>query len=170
MSNVSLQSAIRTCKVDVSWANKIESDRFLNPQVMTCPPWNGHDTAGRPVCADSYYTKTAGCNSAKDRITVENNLRPQYIEYVTLDAQGLVGDCPAPRKEMFMKNLQCQKNALKQSHKKTGQFGYETGFSQNIIGNCLACENYDRTAGAPAPVQDGVIESYINSRRHRRRR
>ena len=38
--SVSLESAIRTCKVDTAYAAKIESDRFLNPGNMVCPVWN----------------------------------------------------------------------------------------------------------------------------------
>ena len=91
--SVSLQGSLRTCKVDVGWANKLESDRFENPAVMVCPTWNGVDAAGRVVCPDSFYTKRAGCNSANDRVIVENNVsRPQYIEYVNLDASGIRGN------------------------------------------------------------------------------
>lgn len=88
---ISLESAIRTCKVDTAYANKVESDRFLNPQNMVCPTWNGVDTAGRSVCPDSFVTKTAGCNSAEDRVMVENNQRPQYMEYINLSANGIDG-------------------------------------------------------------------------------
>lgn len=91
MANISLQSSIRSCKVDTGWAPRIESDRFENPMMMMCPVWSGYDNAGRRVCPDSYYTKRAGCNSSEDRIVVENALRPQYMEYITLDAQGLQG-------------------------------------------------------------------------------
>lgn len=89
--SISLESSIRTCKVDTAYANKIESDRFFNPQNMLCPIWNGLDTAGRKVCPDSYVTKTAGCNSAEDRVVVENNQRPQYMEYINLSANGIDG-------------------------------------------------------------------------------
>lgn len=92
MSNVSLLSSVRTCKVDTSYADKIQSDRFQNPYLLVCPPWSGVDAAGRLSSADSFYTKNAGCNSAGDRIVVENSLRPQYIEYVNLDAQGYRGN------------------------------------------------------------------------------
>ena len=92
MSSLSLEAAIRTCKVDTSWANRVESDRFFNPNHMVCPVWNGMDSAGRNVCPDSYVTKTAGCNSAEDRVMVENNQRPQYMEYVNLSAQGFQSD------------------------------------------------------------------------------
>ena len=88
MSNLSLEASIKTCKVDTAWANRAESDRFLNPALMTCPIFNGYDSAGRPVCPDSFYTKSAGCNSAEDRVLVENGLRPQYAEYINLSANG----------------------------------------------------------------------------------
>lgn len=89
--SISLESAIRTCKVDTGYANKVESDRFLNPQNMVCPVWNGVDSAGRRVCPDSFITKTAGCNSSEDRVVVENALRPQYMEYINLSANGIDG-------------------------------------------------------------------------------
>lgn len=92
MSSLSLEAAIRTCKVDAGWANKMESDRFFNPDLMVCPVWNGMDSAGRTVCPDSFMTKTAGCNSAEDRVVVENDQRPQYMEYVNLTAQGFGSD------------------------------------------------------------------------------
>ena len=76
--SISLEAAIRTCKVETGWANRVESDRFLNPNNMVCPIWNGMDLTGRNVCPDSFYTKSAGCNSASDRVVVENNVsRPQ---------------------------------------------------------------------------------------------
>ena len=88
----SMEAAIRTCKVDTAWADKIESDRFLNPANMVCPLWDGVDTAGRPVCPDSFMTKRAGCNSAEDRVVVENSVtRPQYMEFINLNALGIDG-------------------------------------------------------------------------------
>jgi len=88
--SISLESSIRTCKVNPEEANRIESDRFLNMNNMVCPMWQGVDLTGRTVCKDSFYTKRAGCNSAEDRVVVENNVsRPQYYEYITLNSQGL---------------------------------------------------------------------------------
>jgi len=92
MSAISLEAAIRTCKVDTAYANKVQSDRFLNPDNMVCPIFNGLDTSGRQVCPDSFMTKTAGCNSAEDRVVVENDLRPQYMEYINLSASGINAD------------------------------------------------------------------------------
>lgn len=86
--SISLLGAINVCKVNTGWADKIQSDRFENPNNMLCPLWNGQDTYGRFVAPDSFYTKTPGCASADDRVEVENFLRPQYMEYVALDAAG----------------------------------------------------------------------------------
>lgn len=90
--SLSLEAAIRTCKVDTGWANKVESDRFFNPSIMVCPIWSGVDTAGRRVAPDSFVTKSAGCNSAEDRVVVENAQRPQYMEYINLSANGIDGN------------------------------------------------------------------------------
>lgn len=87
--SISLESAIRTCKVETGYADKIESDRFLNHNLNVCPIWNGVDSTGRQVCKDSFYTKRAGCNSALDRVDVENNHRPRYTEYVSLSTNGI---------------------------------------------------------------------------------
>ena len=80
---VNLESALRTCKVDTAYQQRIQSDRFLNPKNLVCPVWNGLDTAGRVACADSFYTKREGCNSALDRVGVENVQRPQYMQYIS---------------------------------------------------------------------------------------
>lgn len=141
MSNISLEGSIRTCKVDTGWANKLESDRFLNPNQMLCPPWNQVDTAGRPVHAYSFNTKTAGCNSANDRVSVENSLRPQYIEYVNLDAAGIRGGQQCGNNQINP-DTACHQRTLDATHHVTGQFGLDTGFSQNIFPNCMACQNY----------------------------
>lgn len=141
MANISLEGSLRTCKVDTGWANKIESDRFLNPQLMLCPVWQGYDSAGRQVPWDSFYTKTPGCNSAAERINVENELRPQYIEYVTLDATGIRGDQYCGYNKLNP-NTACQSGIVDNTHNYTGQFGYDTGFQQNIQGNCMTCTMY----------------------------
>lgn len=88
-STISLVGSVRTCKVDQGWANKVQSDRFENPNLLLCPIWDGMDTYGRYVNPDSFYTKAPGCSSAEDRVDVENDQRPKYFEYVTLDASGL---------------------------------------------------------------------------------
>jgi len=141
MANISLEGSIRTCKVDSGWGAKLYSDRFLNPSQMLCPVWNGVDTQGRPgICPDSFMTKAPGCNSASDRVIVENALRPQYMEFVTLDAAGLRGGAQCPQNAVNPDSA-CHANVLGQTHNYTGQYGLNTGFSQNISPNCLSCKN-----------------------------
>ena len=157
MSNISLEAAVRTCKVNTGWANRIQSDRFENSNLMMCPVWNQRDLTGRKVCEDSFYTKREGCNSANDRIDVENDQRPQYMEYITLDSAGFRGDMydQSPGVEGYkhmkepyiygMENNMTEHGAsltydqLNDVHNVTGQFGMVTGFGQNIEGRC---ENY----------------------------
>jgi hypothetical protein len=126
MSSISLEAAIRTCKVDVAYANKVQSDRFLNPDNMVCPIWGGVDTAGRSVCPDSFVTKTAGCNSAEDRVMVENDQRPQYMEYINLSANGIGGNIygnTSYPNEMDWENSGMASTKLDNMNKITGQFG-----------------------------------------------
>jgi len=92
MSQISLTGSLRTCKVDQGWAPRIQSDRFENAELLVCPVWTGFDNTNRAVCIDSFYTKSPGCNSALDRVQVENYLRPQYMEYINLDAEGFKND------------------------------------------------------------------------------
>ena len=135
--SISLEAAIRTCKVDTGWANKVESDRFLNPNTMMCPIWTGVDSAGRSVCPDSFYTKSAGCNSASDRVVVENNVsRPQYMEYITLSANGLKGNIYGDT--MGYQNSKFRTETLSQIPKITGQFGDVTGLGMagGVTANC----------------------------------
>jgi len=90
----SLESAIRTCKVNTGNAERIESDRFLGgPDKRTCPPFMGTDLIGRQVCADSFMTKSRGCNTASDRVYIENTVeRPHYYEYINLNPDGINDD------------------------------------------------------------------------------
>ncbi|MBL4898459.1 MAG: hypothetical protein JKX76_02300 [Colwellia sp.] len=122
---ISLEASIRTCSIDDGWAAKIQSDRFQNPNLMMCPMWNGVDTAGRQVHPDSFVTKRAGCNSALDRVVVENDLRPQYAEYITLNAAGIQGnfnDAEFPYNEAKLRNVK-----LAAVNGITGNFGTDFG-------------------------------------------
>jgi hypothetical protein len=141
MANISLEGSIRTCKVDTAWANKLESDRFFNPNVMLCPAWNGVDTSGRTVDPSSYRTTNAGCDSAGYRIGVENDLRPKYMEYINLDAEGIRGDQLCQQfgmNDIGSANAQCRQKDLESVHMKTGQFGLVSGFPE-IRTNCVTC-------------------------------
>tara|TARA_B100000902_G_C27301327_1_gene912974 strand:+ start:91 stop:663 length:573 start_codon:yes stop_codon:yes gene_type:complete len=176
---ISLESAIRTCKVDTAWANKVESDRFLNPAEMMCPMWNGFDTAGRPVAPDSFMTKTAGCAYATDRVVVENNVsRPQYMEYVTLSANGIAQATPQAGQngnvESYVNSLaRTQQNA--QLPNITGQFGNVT----EAYGHRTSCHTANlpqRTSykaamaqraqqGRQAAATQNTMENYRNIQR-----
>ena len=126
MANISLEAAIRTCKVDTAYSNKVQSDRFLNPSLMVCPVWNGVDTTGRQVCADSFYTKNAGCNSAEDRVMVENGVsRPQYMEYINLSANGIDGNIYG--NTMPWNEVGQTSKELQEINNVTGNFGLQFG-------------------------------------------
>ena len=138
----SIDNSIRTCKVDTGQAERIESDRFLNPGVMSCPRWNGVNNLGQAVCPDSFTTKTRGCNSAEDRVMVENNLRPNYSAYLNLDMSGLSGDYYG-----FPENLSAWENSgvtsgyNRSRHNVTGNFGRQ--WSANVQSSC-GTANYER--------------------------
>lgn len=89
MSSFSLQKATRSCKVNTDQSERIQSERILNPNHMVCMQWNGTDNLGRQIHPDSWNTKSAGCNYASERVNIENELRPHYFEYTTLDSSGL---------------------------------------------------------------------------------
>ncbi len=137
MAYLSLTSSIRTLKVNPAWKERIATDRIFNPNLMVCPAWNGRDTTGRNVCADSFVTKQAGCSNASDRVLVENELRPKYIEFVNLNAKGIQGgqQCKA------RSDVTCNAQTKQMAHAQAGQFGMETGFSQ-IYPNQFSCGSY----------------------------
>jgi hypothetical protein len=162
--SISLESSIRTCKVDTAWANKIESDRFLNPENMVCPIWNGVDTQGRQVCPDSYFTKRAGCNSAEDRVIVENNLRPSYYEYITLSANGLEGSIYGTNSSNQMSQPTKQLSSI---NKITGNFGSQFGAS--IYPSCSYKNNYQQTMAQNSEQlrQQGAMNNGYKSNQRR---
>lgn len=134
--NVSLEAAIRTCKIDPAYAAKVQSDRFLNPSNMVCPVWNGYDSAGRPACPNSFNTKSAGCNSAEDRVFVENYQRPQYVEYINLSAGGIDGQFYGdnPNTTTTQWDVMKHYNDLNQINNVTGNFGMQ--FGSKVYPNC----------------------------------
>lgn len=135
--NVSLEAAIRTCKIDTAYADKVFSDRFLNPNNMVCPVWHGYDSTGRPACANSFNTKSGGCNSAQDRVFVENYQRPQYVEYVNLSSGGIEGSIYGPP-SAWDANTQWDNmkrtRDLQSINNITGQFGQQ--FGAKVYPNC----------------------------------
>jgi len=138
MAHVSLYKNIRSCKPDPAWASKLQSDRFLNPDVMVCPVWNGLDTTARQVCEHSFKTKREGCDSALDRVEIENNVsRPQYIQYVTLNAEGIRGGQQCEGYNLVNADTVCHTEAIKTARAQTGQFGND--FTRHTTTNCLTC-------------------------------
>lgn len=149
MSALSLEKSVRSCDVNVGEANRLQSDRFFNPQNMVCIPWNGLNNKGQEVCPDSFYTKTPGCDSAEDRVMVENSQRPKYMNYVTLGAQGIQGD--------IYGNVEAQVNELgrdkfNQSRNQiTGNFGKQ--FGANVQYSGCTMNAYER---AMAQMNQGM--------------
>ena len=138
---ISLEAATRTCKVDQGSAARIESDRFLNAQNAVCIPWNGRDLAGREVNPNTFYTKRAGCNSAADRVLVENNLRPQYSDYINLDVSGGI------RGQIYANNMNYQNagtltRQMQAARGVSGNFGGDFSMATNSA-NC-SYGNYER--------------------------
>ena len=164
MSSISLEAAIRTCKVDTAWANRVESDRFFNPNNMVCPVWNGFDTAGRRVCPDSFVTKTAGCNSAEDRVLVENDQRPQYMEYINLSANGFGADLYG--NTMAWQNAGQANKELKETGKMHGSFGQDwKGVSYPSCGYAPYHEAMSQVQQAERQTQALNEGFYSNGRR-----
>jgi hypothetical protein len=167
MATISLEAAIRTCKVDTAYSNKVQSDRFLNPSLMVCPIWNGVDTTGRQVCPDSYYTKNAGCNSAEDRVMVENAVsRPQYMEYINLSANGIDGNIYG--NTMPWNQVGETSDELYEINNVTGNFGLQFGANTYPGCNYYPYEQAMRqekaatsmpmqmTTGMPMPMPTGM--------------
>lgn len=133
MANISLVGSIQTCKVDTGQADKIQSARFQDPNLMMCPVWNGFNTKGQRVCPDSFYTKREGCNTPMDRVAVENALRPQYAEYINLDAQGFRSDSMYAD-NMHWVNVGHQNASVKNIQENNPNFGLQ--FGHNTLQRC----------------------------------
>ena len=99
--------------------------------------WNGQDSAGRFVCEDSFNTKSAGCNSALDRVDVENYQRPQYFDFVNLDGYGIQGN-------LYGQATISRARANSDVHNLTGQFGAQYGAETRT--NC-SYKNYEKGNG-----------------------
>eukprot|EP00122_Pirum_gemmata_P008224 Pgem_evm1s7578 len=90
----SLQTTIRTCKIDTNNAVRLQSDRFLNSCNAACPAWDGKDQYQRMVCEDSMALRTLGCNAVSEVTDLETSLRPHYNNYITVGGKmdGLHGN------------------------------------------------------------------------------
>lgn len=158
----SLESSIRTCKIDAGFATNAASQRFLNGNDMVCPVWGGYDSAGRPVCPMSYNTKTAGCTSALDRVSVENSQRPSYFEYVNLNPAGLNADIYIDFDTNSNRyNTASRAAALDDIDQITGNFGLQLGADVNP-----KCGSYAYTRAMAQNAQDNrFLAAYQNAMR-----
>ena len=147
--SISLNGSLRTCKVNTGWADKIQSDRFENPNLMSCPVWSGRDLTGRLVCENSFMTKTAGCDSASDRVLVENAQRPQYMTYVQLDAEGI----------MQTTNMNAAESKMGLAGVQNAANNGPTWTSVNRGTVYQPCQQNSTTAYAFAQYQNGLLAS-----------
>lgn len=136
---ISLEASVRTCDVNVGEATRIQSDRFFNPSNMVCIPWSGLNNKGQEVCPDSFWTKTPGCDSAEDRILVENAQRPKYMNYVTLSAGGIDGHIYGNQEAAI--NSQGRAKFDQDRNKYTGNFGNQFGATNQYSCGVNAYEN-----------------------------
>ncbi len=163
--SMSLQASVRTCDVNVGEANRIQSDRFFNPSNMVCIPWDGMNNKGQQVSPDSYYTKTPGCDSAEDRVMVENSQRPKYMNYVTLGADGIEGNIYGDAMKEGYGNVSEAREAVgrtdfvKNRYKLTGSFGND--FGANVAYQGCSIGAYERGMAQMAETQRGQ-EYYQN--------
>ena len=77
--------------VNTGWAQRYKSDRIFNPNVMVCPTRNTYDLMGRSADPYSLITTTEGCNSALDRVNIEDSQRSQFFSSSTLSNIGILG-------------------------------------------------------------------------------
>jgi hypothetical protein len=129
---IGMRASIVGNQVDQAWQQQAVGARTFNPDLMMCPLWTGVDLAGRPVCKDSFYTKRAGCNSALDRIKIEDSLRPRYAEFLW-DARGIEGvgaDYPDNSSSVNMISDQMITDRRLFAAANSGQFGNVTPAQQ----------------------------------------
>jgi hypothetical protein len=155
--SMSLQASVRSCDVNVGEANRIQSDRFFNPSNMVCIPWNGMNNKGQEVSPDSFYTKTAGCDSAEDRVMVENAQRPKYMNYVTLGADGIEGHIYGNVSEVYesaaKKKFDDSRNEI------TGNFGTQLG--AKVLTTSCSIGAYER--GMSQMAESQRKETYLQN-------
>jgi hypothetical protein len=95
---------------------------------------------GQEVSPDSWWTKTAGCDSAEDRVMVENAQRPKYMNYVTLGAAGIDGHIYGNVAETYEA---VGRTAFDKSRDKlTGNFGKD--FGANVAYQSCSIGAYER--------------------------
>ena len=109
-----IESKDNNCRVfwaEQDWAPIFQSDRTLNPNNMVCPPWPGVDAYGRPSSSISHNNALfgqAGCHNASERILVENQLRPQYVDNIQLNPGGIHMFCNSATEQSGVPNSALQ--------------------------------------------------------------
>jgi hypothetical protein len=78
-------------RVETGWAQRYKSDRIFNSDTMVCPIRKNNDLMGRSADPYSLITTTEGCNSALDRVSVEDSQRSNFFSSVTLSNIGIQG-------------------------------------------------------------------------------
>lgn len=95
-------------RVETGWAQRFQSDRIFNANEMLCPPRIYVDNMGRQSEHYALDTTTAGCNSATDRVYVEDAQRPSNFTSATLNALGIQGGYTCDDLEMANKAMAFQ--------------------------------------------------------------
>src|SRR3989344_2980665 len=161
MASLSLAKSIQTCKIDTGEAPRLRSDRFLNPSNMVCPIWNGVNSKGQSVCPDSWYTKSIGCNSAEDRVVVENDLRPDYISYITLSAAGINGNI-YDNVDEHVQSVNREK-MLDSRNLLTGNYGLQFGASRKYTGCSVNAYENGMAQEAQTMRAQGAMNNGMNA-------
>lgn len=157
--SISLEKSVRTCSVNTGEATRIQSDRFFNPGNMVCIPWNGINNKGQEVSPDSFWTKTAGCDSAEDRVLVENAQRPKYFNYVTLGAQGVNGDLYGRNESDNFNDAMARDRFDSSRNQLTGNFGKQWG--ANVAYQGCTVGAYER--GQAMMAQQGRAQNFMQN-------
>lgn len=168
-----LTGAVQTCSVNTGYANKLWSDRQENPNNLMCPLWNGLDQYGRSVAFDSYNTKSAGCSSALDRVAVENMQRPQYIDFIALDANGYLSPTalgapvnPSTKYQQQTDQLRAQSN--RENYERGGSVGIQFSKTNAPHTNGVCPANGGITCGnGMSGYRPQLRENYVDTRANR---
>jgi hypothetical protein len=140
MSSLSLEASIKTNKVNTGLAHTLHSQKYMDPKHMSCPIHTGLDTAGRKVHSDSFNTKTAGCHSPMDRVSIENDVtRPSYTQMIGHNAHGINGD-------------------IYETERQYGHFGHVNNNGHHVNSNVHNGHNY---------FQDGYEQGIAHMKKQR---
>jgi hypothetical protein len=145
--SISLTSAIKICRLNTGDDVRLQSQRFLNPEYNICPQWNGKDMYGRSVHEDTRNLKSnaPGCFEAQDRVSVENDHRPRYSAYVTLNPQegihGVVNNSDEHKNHVSYQSTLRAETDLSHVQSYSGNPGYQqkSALYPSCSGSGYAC-------------------------------